>query len=172
MKFNSSDIVKMGGAALITALIFIATKPSAEQLPLVLRGTSTSGAISWNTAKNYMQQWDVSSPLKADDSGKAKTLHAFSFNARQLDTLINHNLNPNGSDSTADDVFIFFGQDSTFDKDQARYVNVHLILVGGKYDSTAGKDTLMINKSRENSALASSVFDKADPCPPNCPKGY
>jgi hypothetical protein len=172
MKFNATDIVKMGGAALLTALIFIALKPSAQQFPLVFNGTSTSGAISWVKAQNYMQQWDVSSPLKADDSGRAKTLHAFSFDAKQLDTIINHNLNPNGTDSTADDVFIFFGQDSTFQNGQSRFVNVHLILVGGKYDSTVGKDTLMINVKKKNSAFASSVYDKADPCPPNCPKSF
>lgn len=172
MKFNATDIVKMGGTAIITALIVIAVKPSNEQHSLILRGTSTSGAISWLKAQNYMKQWDSTSPLKSDDSGIAKTLHAFSFNAKQLDTLINHNLNPNGSDSTADDVFIFFGQDSTFENGQSRFVNVHLILVGGKYDSTAGKDTLMINNNRKNSALASSVYDKADPCPPNCPKSF
>src|SRR4051794_35354615 len=99
MQFNKTDIVKMGGTALITAIIFLATKTSPQPEPYVLSiSNSTSGAISWDTAKSLMRQYVQSrNPLYAD-STKQVPLTAFVFNARQLDTVINHNKSPFGTD--------------------------------------------------------------------------
>lgn len=177
MKFYASDIIKMGGAALITALIFLATRsstPAEQQLqaqqspePLVLTFSgSTSGAISWASADSMRRQWISASPLKTNDGGNTATLQAFSFNARQIDTIINHNLNPINGDSTADDLFIYFGQDSTFNSGTKKFGNIHLVLVGSQ--TIASKNVLMVNLRDSTSAKASSVYDQANPCPPRC----
>jgi hypothetical protein len=172
MKFNKADTVKMGGTAVLTALIVLALhrpSPSLEPYTFSL-ATSTSQRISWAYAVNLENQYLAFKPLLVKFGDSAYPLKALVFNARQLDTIINHNLNPNGRDSTADDVFICFGQDSTSQNGSTRFGNIHLIAVGGKYDSTQGADTLMIKSNNINSPMVASVYDKAQPCPPTCPK--
>jgi hypothetical protein len=176
MQFNKSDIVKMGGTAIVTALIFLAiNRPPAEEssskTPYVFQiEASTSQRISWNWARKLDSEYRAFKPLMVNINGSVQPLRALVFNARQLDTIINHNLNPNGKDSTADDVFIYFGQQGTFDS--GKYGVIHLIAVGGKYDASQRADTLMIRRSDTSSAKSASVYDKADPCPPNCPKNF
>jgi|GEM_PF-1963307 len=180
MQFNKSDIVKMGGTAIVTALIFLALHrpPAAESFsktPYVLQiSNSTSGAISWDTAKSMIAQYLKSSNPLFVDSTKKVPLRAFVFNARQLDTVINHNLSPFGKDSSADDLYVYFGQQGTFDS--GKYGKIHMIIVGAKTfrdpATNALYDSLMINPARQNSASSTSVYDKADPCPPKCPKTF
>ncbi len=175
MQFNKTDAVKMGGTAIVTALIVLALhRPAASSESYTFQlATSTSARISWAYARNLDSQYLAFRPLRVRGGDSSLPLRALVFNARQLDTIINHNLNPNGpnrKDSTADDIYIYFGQDSTFQSGQSRFGNIHLIAVGGKYDPTQNADTLMINRNNMSSATAASVYDKADPCPPNCPK--
>jgi hypothetical protein len=175
MKFNKADIVKMGGTAIITVLIVLGLhRPSTSEPYYFQVGTSTSQKISWDTALSLQSQYLNFKPLwvNADTSGNMnlQKLQAFVFNARQLDTVINHNVNPNGRDSTADDVYIYFGQQGKFDS--SKYGIIHLIVVGAKtvVSPSGNYDTLMINRKNMASPMAASLYDKADPCPPDCPK--
>jgi hypothetical protein len=170
MQFNKTDVVKMGSTAVVTALIVFALHRPSSTEPYTLKvATSTSARISWAYALNLQNQYLNFKPLMVRVGDSDAPLRALVFKASQLDTIINHNLNPNGTDSTADDVFIYLGQDSTFQNGGSKFGNIHLVVVGGKYDSTQRADTLMINRRNMNSSMVASVYDKAQPCPPSCP---
>lgn len=173
MKFHRSDIIKMGGTAILTSLVFIVYN--------LFSGSENtfdfakSDRISWNEADALRDEYLKFKPLRVqyDDpanpgTNKIGDLEGFIINARQLDEIINHNKSPykGGTDSTADEVIFYLGKKGKFGIPPFDKAHMHIIAAGIK------SDTLLIPSSAldQTNATKSSIFDKADPCPPNCPK--
>ena len=120
-----------------------------------------SSRISWSDAQKLQQEYLGFKPMRVkytDASGteQKEDLKGFVFTATHLDTIINYN----ASGTKPDEVYFIFGQDGTFSEGilgMTKRPNMHIIAVGMN-----GKN-LLISGSKP------SIFDKADPCPPNCP---
>ena len=166
MKFNKSDIPKMGGAALITALIFIAINFWGNKNKFSF---SSSERISWNRADKLKGEYMGFKPMNVEykDPATGKDivteLEGFKMDARQIDEIINHNKHTGSTDSTADEIIFYFGMDGKSGPWYSRFANLHIIAAGIK------NNTLLKNREGSND-VESSIFDKADPCPPYCPQ--
>lgn len=170
MKFTKSDIPKMTGTAAITALICIGLYGSFKKGTfLSISKDNKSDRISWKDAVSMQNEYMKFRPLKIkyndeNSQGVVTPLEGFRIDAKQLDEIINHNHAANDSkDSTAEEVAFYLGQNGTFENGRDTYGNIHIIAVGIK------KNALMI-KPEETDAKTSSVFDHADPIPPNRPR--
>lgn len=118
-----------------------------------------STAISWNEALSMRTKYVARTPLKIESSGNQVPLEGFTIQANQLSEIISNNK----SGGSADAVMFYFGaEDPAPGSSLPKY---HLIAVGIK------NNTLMIPSTERdrNDPTKSSVFDKADPCPPFCP---
>ena len=131
---------------------------------------SRSERISWQTAKNLKDEYIGFKPMNVEykdpKTGKDidTELEGFKMDARQMDEIINHNKHTGSTDSTADEVIFYFGMDGKAGPWYSKFPNLHIIVAGVKNN--------IVLKNRDiNESKASSVFDKADPCPPsiNCP---
>lgn len=162
MKFHKTDIIKMGGTALVTALVFVVFNLfSANGNTFYF---AKSDRISWKDALKMQKEYVPNRQhLKTRVGSGDSVLRGIVFDARQLDEIINHNRHPTGTDSTADEVIFYLGKDGESGGWLSKYPNMHVIAAGmkGRY--------LLIDAD-QSTATKSSVFDKADPCPPNCPK--
>lgn len=170
MEFSKSDIPKMAVTAAITALICVGLYSLFEQNTfLSIMKDNKSERISWKEADVMQKEYREFKPLKikyVDENSKdaVAPLEGFRIDAKQLDEIINHNHAAKDSkDSTAEEVAFYLGQDGTFRNVLTNYGNIHIIAVGIK------KNELMI-KREETDAKTSSVFDHADPIPPNRPR--
>ncbi|MBS1745910.1 MAG: hypothetical protein JST21_07050 [Bacteroidetes bacterium] len=133
-----------------------------------------SERISWDDAFKLKNEYLKFKPFKVrvartpgvPGDTVEKKLEGFVFDAKQIDTIINHNvLLPAGEQ--ADELILYFGQAGTFNSGILgikRLPRLHIISAGIK----DGK--LLIDKNNTGDMLKSNVYDKADPCPPNCPK--
>ncbi len=123
--------------------------------------------ISWNEAVKLKTAYLGYRPMMVeyrDAAGKIvrAPLQGFQMDARMIDEVINRNQNAPGGDSKADNMMIYFGIDGFSGSGATAIPNYRIIVVGEK----GGK--LMKNPVASDVAQ-SSVMDKADPCPPNCP---
>jgi hypothetical protein len=125
---------------------------------------SASSAISWNEALTLRNDFKSRSPLKieVDEGGAIRQLplEGFSIQASQLLEIINNNK----SGGNADAVTFYFGsQDPNPGFSLPRY---NIIAVG------VSNNQMMVpaNERDWSDPNKSSVFDKANPCPPMCPQ--
>lgn len=91
-------------------------------------------------------------------------LNGFIFSAAQLKEIIDSN---HSGRKDVDAVAFYFGKEGHFRTGLNRHANLHIIAIGIKNDTLLNKG---LNDPTTKAALAPSIFDKADPCPPNCPK--
>ena len=126
---------------------------------------TASSAISWNEALALRNDFKSRSPLKieVEEGGSVRQLplEGFTIQANQLMEIINSNKSGGG---VADAVTFYFGsQDPAPGFSLPRY---NIIAVG------VSNDKLMIPAIERdwNDPNRSSVFDKANPCPPMCPQ--
>ena len=171
-KFYKTDILKMGGTAIVTAAIFAVLNLTATKSVF---GFALSERIRLNDARTLAVEYEgynrrlhvrYESPAGSGNY-VTRTLQAMVFDAHQLDEIINHNkkLNADGTrDSIADEVAIYYGKAGS----TGGVANMHIIAVGLK-----GSD-LMLNRASPGDVNASSLFDRARPCPgsPGCPSGF
>jgi len=170
MRFYRSDLVKMGGTATVTSLAFLIFNFFLPRS--VAYKFAKSERISWDTADSLRKEYREYRPLKvrvhyqdsSDPNAEVDSiLNGFKFNASDLNEIINSNLSlPVGE--KADEVIFYLGKKGVSGRWPNKYATMHIIAVGVKNDS------LLFNRNQTNVKAASSVFDKADPCPPNCPK--
>lgn len=125
---------------------------------------SASSAISWNEALTLRSDFKSRSPLKieVEEGGTIKQLplEGFTIQANQLLEIINNNK----SGGNADAIMFYFGsQDPAPGFSLPRY---NIIAVG------VSNNELMVptNERDWSDPNKSSVFDKANPCPPMCPE--
>lgn len=123
-----------------------------------------SEAISWNDALAMRNKYLASSPLKTEMNNQGtitlKSLEGFSIQADHLIEIIQNNK----AGGTADAVVFYLGaEEPASGFSLPRY---NLIAVG------RNSSGLMIptNERDKSDPSKSSVFDKADPCPPFCPE--
>ena len=166
MKFDKSDIIKMGGTAVITAGIFffIFVKLSSSFV-------SGSEMISWNTAKKYQGDYlsdDNPHPLrtlyKEGDKENFEKLKGFKISADQLNDIIYHNTSLRFWEK-ADEVVFYFGMEGLIadpNNPSDEHANMKLIAAGVR------KGELLIPSEPDQQATIKfcSIADKADPCPP------
>ena len=170
MKFTKSDIPKMTGTAAITALICMGLSGSFKKDTfLSIVKDNKSEPISWTEALSLRKDYMNFKPLKIkyydkDSNSVVSDLEGFRINAKHLDEIINHNhAAKDTKDSTVEEVAFYLGQNGTFRNILTNYGNIRIIAVGIK------NNELMI-KPEETDSKTSSVFDHADPIPPNRPQ--
>jgi len=152
MKLNR-NFVQIGSTAVITAVAvyFIMKTPHADSEP-----------ISWKDAQAFMMQYDTANIMKTkytkrDGEDTISVLKGFVFNAIQLDSIINNNQ----SSIKPDNVLFLFGKDGAIlDTENTEWPIMRFIAVG-----LQGNQILTGAPTNEDP----SIYDKADPCPPNCP---
>jgi len=122
-----------------------------------------SSRITWNEAVAMQNQYLGFKPLRVqhpenNSNGTRENLQGFSFSATQLNEIINGNLKGQNPDK----VYFLFGQEGTFNDGMLNQsANMRIIAVG------------VLNNTILKTAQTGtniSLFDKADPCPPNCPQ--
>jgi hypothetical protein len=128
-----------------------------------------SERISWEDAKKLKKEYEEFKPLRVRHRGVTDTgpeekenLRGFVFEAADLDEIIRSNHSSLGN---PDKVVFLFGQSGTFTEFPARKrANMHIIALGMK------DNVFLIDGTKADATKArASIFDKADPCPPNCP---
>ncbi len=164
MRFSPSDIPKMAIAAVGTAVIFIIflnlPQPTAPPKGKDVR-------ISWDSALKLQSQYLENKPLLVDylddASGQMKRdeLQGFRFPAAAIDEVINHNKFKGGA--KAEEIIIYLGIDGYSKMPNDPIPNYTLFIAG------ILNNEIMRNADSSNN-IESSVMDRADPCPPNCPK--
>ncbi len=160
----SKSLIQISATALITSCLFIGYLMAFPNSTGIF-AVGSSEDISWELATSLQSEYLEFKPLRVlyTEGGEEKKedLRGFVFNALQLDTIIN--LNKSGK--TPDEVYFMFGQNGTF---KEGLLGIHkrgiiqLVAVG-----MLNKD-LLITTTLPDTKI--SVYDKADPCPPNCPK--
>lgn len=130
----------------------------------ILSPTMMSSAISWNEALALKNKYLSSNPLKIEISGQGGTsqqpLEGFTINAAQLLEIIQ----ANKVGGKADEVVFYLGADDPAPGFTLPRYN--LIAVG----KNAGGLMIPNNDRDKSDPSKSSVFDKAEPCPPFCPE--
>jgi hypothetical protein len=125
---------------------------------------SVSSAISWNEALTLRSDFTSNAALKIEIEGaggiKQVPLKGFTIQADQLIEIINNNK----VGGTADAVVFYFGSQPPLPGYTLPRYNI--IAVG------ESNNQLMIpaNERDWSDPNSSSVFDKANPCPPLCPE--
>lgn len=164
MKFNKSDILKMGGAAVLTALAFLSSQFFQSSTPLF--SFAKSERISWKDAMSLRDEYRGFKPLQVRYGRKpgdtiVETLNGFVFNAKDLDSIL-HNKK---ATKLPDEVIFYLGQKGKFSTGWLgkNHANMHVIAAGMK------ESKLLYDPANPGDKMASYIYDKADPCPPNCP---
>ena len=165
MKISSADIPKMALAAIGTAIVFlvILNLPQSAAPP-----TKRAERISWDEALKLKQEYLDHKPLMVDyddTSGKPTRgpLQGFRMDAKAIDEVINYNQNSPSKSGKADQIIFYFGIDG-YSEAAGDKIPIYNIVV-------AGIENGKIMKNPASSDIDhSSVMDRADPCPPNCPK--
>lgn len=164
MTFYRTDIPKMALAALVAAIIvFMVLYVPGPPPP-----TTTDRRISWDEAKALMDEYDRN-PLicyaqGVQGSDGQVVPKGFKLNARNINEVINNNQNGEKGNKIADELMIYFGAQQMPDGTS----KLQLIAVG--VEKAVGQPYGVIMKNPVGSdRQKSSVFDRADPCPPNCP---
>lgn len=167
MKLNK-NFVQISITALITSAVFI--------VPMAYSGTGLfnsglfeSTRITWSEATAMKDEYLNFRPLRVqtpenDNHGLRQNLEGFTIKASQLQEILSSNLSGGGP---PDAVYFQFGQEGKFGDDFLGGLfhdsgNIRLIAVGVR-------NGLLLNTNTDGTTTI-SVYDKADPCPPNCPK--
>jgi hypothetical protein len=167
--FHMTHSLKIFFAGIFTALVaisclFILISSTTKVDVLKNIYTSVSTAISWNEALTLRNNYVENQPLMIDISENGGTrqvpLQGFTLQADQLQEIISNNK----SGGNADAVMFYLGAENPLPGSTLPRYN--LIAVGIK------NGALMIPLSERDwdNPAKSSVFDKADPCPPFCPE--
>lgn len=167
MAVTSRDLILIGSTFLFTAFATaIVTSYYADDGSTVV-GTDASERTTYSSARTMQEEYLAFRPLKVQYRTEEGTevidsLKGFVFSADHLDEIIRGNFHfPSGSGKMPDEVLFLLGQDGTFnDKAGTEYGNMRLTAVGMK-------DNVILNGAATGTLV--SLFDKADPCPPNCP---
>lgn len=159
MKLNK-NFVQISTTAIITSFAFI-IPITTHHTGLFRKNPIQSSRITWTQATAMHNEYLLFKPLRVrypeSSTGSIDNLKGFSFSASQLDEIINGNL----SGSKPDEVYFMFGQEGTFsDGFMNNSANMRIIAVGTLNNS-------FLTTPRSGTSI--SVYDKADPCPPNCP---
>ena len=159
MKLNK-NFVQISTTAIITAFAILIPMTT-HHTGLFRKPPIQSSRITWTQANTMHNEYLSFKPMRVqvpeNSSGTIANLKGFSFSASQLDEIINGNL----SGSKPDQVYFMFGQEGTFnDGFMNNSANMRIIAVGSLNNS-------LLTTPRSGTSI--SVYDKADPCPPNCP---
>lgn len=130
--------------------------------------TSGSERISWDESNTLRNEYSDAKFLKVKyqspttGADTIAELKGFVIDASQLDEIINHNRSSLGA---PDEVIFYLGQNGSFRTGiwpfTTNHPNYQIIAAGVR------NDTLLNDYG--GSPTNASLFDKADPCPPNCP---
>lgn len=161
---NLSNASFLTVASLLIFNIFAMWKTDTKTTFCIAEKTvTTSEAISWNEAVQMKNMFVGLSPISIEvPDGRGNNtevpLEGFKIQASQLLELINNNKNG----GQADEVMFYFGAKQS---SSSNIPSFNIIAVGIK------NNALMIPSTAEGKANpgSSSIFDKADPCPPMCP---
>lgn len=177
MKFSSRDIITILLTAIITSLIFIVVMKinGIKWYKTKTLIADESKRLKKKDIKNLTGQFSVDSDfqkyikvrVKGTTDSTDVPLKAFIFNCSEIYEILFENL----SGESPDKLIFYFGKDGEANskdgktKDHSRMHFIVAGMLGNKllnyHDSTIDKFGL----------TDISVFDKADPCPPNCPPG-
>jgi hypothetical protein len=165
MKLNK-NFIQISVTALISSgasILFMASaKHEFSSIPF-----APSETISWETATKFRSDYVDFKPLyvRYDDSQGRELilpLEGFVFEKAHLNEIINDNHSIYGN---PDKVAFLLGQEDTFKHGSGLFDpkrgNIRMIAVGIK-------DSKYLIDAR--SGMQPSIYDKADPCPPNCPR--
>lgn len=162
LKFTDTTFLTIAG--LLIFQLFIGWKGNSKTTFSVAdTGPAVSQAISWDEAVQMKNMFTELSPMMIDipdgRGSKSVPLEGFKMDANQLLELINSNKNG----GKADEVMFYFGAKPSATGTGNPMFNI--IAVGMK------NNNLMIPATSEGKSNpeSSSIFDKADPCPPMCP---
>ncbi len=172
MKFTTQDIslilVTAVSTAIITAAVAYTLYPDCKEEMIVYPDNPVSERISWEEATTGRNEYLNFKPLlvkyadPTTGSDQISRLKGFTFEAAHLKEIINQNSSSRGN---PDKITFYLSQNGTFSDNSSgttiEYGNINLIAVGVKNNRQLIDDIL--------SGRQLSVFDKADPCPPNCP---
>ncbi len=160
MTFYKSDIPKMAIASVVTAVVFAIFSFTSISSSSPQKDTR----ISWATAMKFKSDYLNFKPMMVvydDGSSKRKVdkLEGFKISALAVNEILNDN--KNGTNSTkADELMIYFGIEGTTMAEGNEIPNLRIILAGIQ-------DGKIMKNSTATNETDSSVFDRADPCPPN-----
>ena len=167
MKMNR-NVVQITGTALVTSTLFILylALSGPDGLTLAL---ATSEKISWKDAQGLKKEYMDFRAMRVQYMNSQNipvydTLEGFVIQADHLREILDTNRSEKGN---PDEVIFYFGQKGKFSEPgdgifTPKSPNMHIIALGMK-----GKELLIDDKTGGNSP---SIYDKAEPCPPNCPK--
>jgi hypothetical protein len=172
MKFSKS-FVQIGSTAAITSLIFITYNLiSAEPETVVAfakseRITRDSALKLRSEYEGFKRNLKVKYKSPATNNDTVATLRGFVMDAAQLREVVvdNH------SGQTPDEVVFYFGKQGQFRHGGGLGLRqnafMHIIVYGRYKGELLDYGT---PKASDQGSMASpaSIFDKADPCPPNC----
>ena len=162
MALSTKELFLIGTTALVVgASTYFVTKSAFSGPTPPPDGASER--IEWDEATARRNEYKAFKPLYTRGAdGGLEVLQGFIFEAGHLHEIINKNSSPAGN---PDKVMFFFGQDGTFTPPSSltaeEYPVINVIAVGVKDDELLDDAKL---------GYSVSVFDKADPCPPNCPE--
>ena len=166
MKLNK-NFVQISLTALITSAVFIIPMANSNSGMFSPGPVASERITTWQWALDRQLEYLRDKPLRVQYPNQNNELtrddlKGFIFKATDLQEI----LNTNKSGETPDEVYFFLGQDKEFPDSFLHGLfrmsgNMRIIAVGLKdKNPLIGVDNLG----------QMSVFDKADPCPPNCPK--
>lgn len=160
----SKSFVQISSTAIITSAIYIIYFLFFSGAPTL--SFMKSDRITWPEATQLKTEYINYKPLRVTHKGQSTTdpektadLQGFVFDAAHLNEIINNNQSASGN---PDKVIFYLGQDGKAGGLFTKHGIIHIIAVGIK-----GDILLIDDKSGAN---LPSIFDKADPCPPFCPK--
>lgn len=161
MKFQKSDLIKIPVFFLAGGLAFLSIRLHSDNTFSIAK----SERISWTDAMILRDEYQGFKPLqvryeKTTGDTVVETLNGFVFNAADLDQIINKNII-----AKPDEVIFYLGQKGTFKTHwyEGKHGNMHIIAAGIK------EKQLLYDRQYPSDATKSTIYDKADPCPPNCP---
>ena len=155
MKFQISDFPKMAVAAMATASIFIID----DYKPAITPAT-TSERISWDAAQRMRAAYLRTAPIAIEYSGQGGTrvsapLEGFVMDAAAINEIMNNNQNGIGGKRVADALVVYFGKEEVAGKMEFRIIAAGL------------QNGVLLKNADAKNVANSSVFDRADPTPPN-----
>jgi hypothetical protein len=162
MKINK-NFVLVSLTALITATsTALITLTILQQKDETSYTGTASEPISWAEAQKLMTDYSNSAIMKTKytESGteKIEVLKGFVFDWDDINEIVRHN----HSGIKPESIVFYLGQDGSFmDGSGKEWPIINLIAVG--------MENMKI-LSEGIAGQAPSIYDKADPCPPNCPK--
>jgi hypothetical protein len=168
MSLTTKDLVLIGTTFFFTSVVTTMTVVYLTSDTATVIGTDASERTTWDRTRILQNEYLEFNPLKVKYRNTAgieviDSLKGFVFSAEHLDEIIHHNFNfPSGSEKKPNEVLFLLGQEGSFtDIAGTNYGNMRLTAIGMK------DKTLLTSSTTGGTSV--SLFDKADPCPPNCP---